>query len=151
MPYDNRLVVEVEKSPSPWSFYLSGKELSKSRRRAEQWIVPTLNRLIPSECAKRVLCVGCGNAVDVAVLREFGFDSWGADIDANCHPAARSWFVAADACVLPFDAGSFDAVISLEVVEHIGAPPGEWKPTAHARARRKQYAAELARVLRLGG
>jgi SAM-dependent methyltransferase len=151
MSHDDRFAVELEESPSAWASYRSGKELSKSRRRAEQWIVPTLNSLISPGCAKRVLCLGCGNAIDVVVLREFGFTSWGTDLDTNCHPAAASSFVVADACALPFAASSFDAVMSLEVVEHIGAPPGAWKPTAHARIQRQEYAVELVRVLRPGG
>ena len=151
MTLHNTVTPALAEAPSPWSSYRSGAELSKSRRRAEQWIVPTLRRLLPRAGAKRVLCLGCGNAIDVAVLREFGFNSWGADLDNNCCVAARNSFVVADACVLPFASDSFDAVTSLEVVEHIGTPPGDWEPTAEARAQRKRYAAELIRVLRPGG
>jgi len=151
MALHNTFPPELETPSNPWSSYRSSTELSKSRRRAEQWIVPTLRRLLPAGGAKRVLCLGCGNAIDVAVLRENGFDSWGADLDNNCCPHARSFFVVADACVLPFAAGFFDAVISLEVVEHIGSPPGDWEPTAYARAQRKRYADEVVRVLRSGG
>jgi SAM-dependent methyltransferase len=139
-------------SATVWEFYRSEKELTKSRRRAEQWLVPTIQRLIKPSPTTNVLCVGCGNAVDVLVLREHGYISYGMDADSNCHSGVKGLaFVNCDACHLPAASGKFDVTVSLEVIEHVGTPPGCWKPTAESRKVREKFVAELVRVTKPGG
>jgi SAM-dependent methyltransferase len=136
--------------PGPWDFYRTEKELRKSRRRAEEWILPTMRHLV-SRGGARILDVGCGNGVEVAVLRANGFRCVGIDFDPNCHSTAKGAFAQADACRLPFANDIFDSVLSLEVIEHIGAPPGWWRPTSEAYAERWKYVSELLRVTKPGG
>lgn len=94
----------------------------------------------------RVLEVACGTGFTLLELARLGFRTSGLDADphlcvltraaaAHFHIPASS--VAGDACALPFDAGSFDAVYSESFFEHVYDVD---------RALREQ-----ARVLRKGG
>lgn len=135
-----------------WNFYRTDHEIRKSRKRTEGWTIPAMQRL----CAGgriRVLSVGCGSAVDVAVLREHGYLCWGSDPDGNCCADARKFFVQSDACSLPFASETFDVTICLEALEHIGSPNTnrEWTPRPEYLANRKRAVAELLRVVRPGG
>jgi SAM-dependent methyltransferase len=98
-----------------------------------------VRELIPSGAA--VLEVGCGEGYGTDLLAERA-DIVGIDYDelTIAHAAARyprATFVRANLAALPFAAASFDAVISMQVVEHV------WN---HC-----EYLAECARVLRPGG
>src|SRR5438309_8827992 len=135
-----------------WNFYRTDHEVSKSRKRTEKWTIPAISRFYRNGNVQ-LLSVGCGSAVDVAVLREHGYFCWGSDPDDNCFPDARQFFVQSDACSLPFDSEAFDVTICLEAFEHIGAPNtnNEWKPCPEYRANRKRAAEEMLRVTKPGG
>ncbi|MFQ5922274.1 MAG: class I SAM-dependent methyltransferase [Anaerolineales bacterium] len=74
----------------------------------------------------KVLDVGCGTGIWVDRLhREFGITGFGIDISSQSlrtatkeSPKSLS-FLCAEGSVLPYRDGSFDAVISLDVLEHI--------------------------------
>jgi SAM-dependent methyltransferase len=96
-------------------------------------------RIAPSA---RVLEVGCGAGYGAAHLAgsvaELVATDFSDDAVAHAraaHPSVR--FVRAGALDLPFDAHSFDAIVSFQVIEHIEDD--------------RRYARELARVLRPGG
>jgi SAM-dependent methyltransferase len=155
---ETECVLEVDKrpghsgDPALWNFYRSEKEVAKSRRRAERWLSPTIRRLTKPSAATRVLCVGCGNGLDVQVLREQGYVAYGVDLDPHCHASLRGTaFAQADACNLPLPSAAFDVTVSLEVIEHIGTPPGCWKPSPKVHAKREEYVHELARVTKTSG
>lgn len=135
-----------------WNFYRTENEIRKSRKRTEEWTIPAIRRFY-DRSGIRLLSVGCGSAVDVAVLRERGYLCWGTDPDENCCAEAREFFVQADACSLPFDSEGFDVTMCMEALEHIGAPNTnrEWKPRPEYRANRKRAAEELLRVTKPGG
>lgn len=113
--------------------YNSPHEVAKSRRRTEAWTIPQLRSLGVKD--GWVLSTGCGNGVDVATLREHGYEAWGIDL----YPCACPWCKLASATDVPFADGSFSAVLSLEVIEHVPI------------AERQRYAGEILRVLRPGG
>jgi len=135
-----------------WNFYRTDHEIRKSRKRTEEWTIPAIKRF----CDRgriRLLSVGCGSAVDVAVLRERGYFCWGADPDEKCCADAREFFVQSDACSLPFASEAFDVTMCLEALEHIGAPNTnrEWKPRPEYRANRRRAVEELLRVTKPAG
>lgn len=92
----------------------------------------------------RVLDVGFGEGYGAAILSEAVGEYVGLDMseDAVRHASSRYIFPnvrfeRSDAATIPFDAGSFDLVVSFHVLEHVDQP--------------EPYLAELARVSRLGG
>lgn len=78
---------------------------------------------------RRVLDAACGEGYGSALLSEIAADVVGVDIDAQAVEHARVRygsnprlrFEQGDATRLPFDAGSFDLVVSFETLEHLAA------------------------------
>jgi SAM-dependent methyltransferase len=96
----------------------------------------------------RALDVGCGWGYNLFLLRDLGFEPFGIDIVQNDFPAARRIAAAngiglhlagADVSRLPFRSGSFEAVTSVETLEHV------------FREDRGDAFDEIARVLAAGG
>lgn len=81
-----------------------------------------ISRLLPSGIG-RVLFVGCGQGEELGLVEE---EIVAVDLALSGLRAARrrrrsASFIAADACRLPLEAGSFDMVICSEVLEHLPA------------------------------
>ncbi len=88
----------------------------------------------------RILDVGCGLGLYVRQFRAFSDDVWGVDVDEEkVAEASRTLpnILQAPAEALPFPDGTFDVVLSHEVLEHVDDD--------------RQAASELCRVLRPGG
>lgn len=90
----------------------------------------------------RVLDAGCGEGYGTAMLADVAAAATGVDLEDDVvrrasarYPRAR--FEAANLVHLPYDDGTFDAVVSLQVIEHIHSP--------------HEFVRECARVLRPGG
>lgn len=102
---------------------------------AYEWLLPIVAGL-------RVLEVGCGEGYGTAMLAGSAASIVGVDYDAltATHAAAtypRAAFVRGNLAALPFADGSFDALVTLQVIEHV------WN--------HREFVAECLRVLRPGG
>jgi SAM-dependent methyltransferase len=129
------------------------------RLRAERYYLPRLREFAAAggkELSElRVLDDGCGFGVVVEVLRQHGADAIGVDIGWR----AREWgerdpswpYLRADGRALPFADGTFDAVVSFGVIEHVGIE-GESGASEQVASdyqdHRGRYVAEALRVLR---
>jgi SAM-dependent methyltransferase len=90
----------------------------------------------------RVLVDGCGVGMYVAALQQAGAQVWGLDVEHDHLVAATANAPGAALCQgagenLPFPDGSFDMVLSHEVIEHVQDD--------------RAYVSEMARVLVSGG
>lgn len=72
---------------------------------------------------ERVLVGGCSGGQVVQLLVERGFDAWGADPsdlgEEHLYPKARGRFKRGSLHNLPFEDGSFDVLMTSDVLEHI--------------------------------
>jgi len=89
----------------------------------------------------RVLDLGCGRGRGVRALEQLGHDAWGADISereirAAEGPHPERFLLMRGGCV-PASDGSFDVIITSEVLEHVNDLD--------------MFASEVARLLRPGG
>jgi len=69
----------------------------------------------------RLLVTGCGRGQSVAAVREEGVDAWGVDVNPSvvAASAARGYVSQGDVRALAFEDGSFDMVLSVDVLEHL--------------------------------
>lgn len=113
---------------------------SRLLRDTPAWLTPTL------EPAARVLDLGCGAGMLLAALHRQGFPGVGIDVSMTWLVVARrliqEWggdpvLAAAFGEALPMADAHMDAVVSLDVIEHVNSP--------------ERYLAEICRVLRPGG
>lgn len=93
---------------------------------------------------KTVLDTGCGARQGPFIISESALKVFGLDISyAAIEYCSKNWhkdnvkYIVSDAKAIPFKNGSFDAVLSFEVIEHID--------------NYESYLSEVSRVLRQGG
>jgi len=98
--------------------------------------------LAPLVAGQQVLEVGCGEGYGTALLARSAARIVGVDYDAaaaahaaRSYPAAR--FARANLAALPVPSGSFDALVTLQVIEHVWNHP--------------EFLGECRRALRPGG
>jgi len=94
----------------------------------------------------RVLDAACGTGYGTKILADAAAEVWGVDVDAEAVEYARSkysspniHYTVASVDNLPFDDGSFDAVVSFETIEHLPIDAQE------------RFLREIARVLSADG
>jgi 2-polyprenyl-3-methyl-5-hydroxy-6-metoxy-1,4-benzoquinol methylase len=114
-------------------------------------VVPQLEKVMGlsiNNC--KVLVCGTGGGEDLEVLAGLGADAVGVDIDKSNAPFWKGRqlnCILADGRYLPFKKHSFDCVIAIEVIEHIG----QEKKGMLRKAERKRFVDELKRVCRRQG
>ena len=96
---------------------------------AHQYLAPATIRLLRESGARTVLDLGCGNGAFTALLQGAGFEVTGCDLSASGIALAHLQFPD-----IPFfqqdlsqplpehHAGQYDAVVSMEVIEHLLLP-----------------------------
>lgn len=126
------------------AYYDNEREAYKARRRTREWTVPALAKLGVNPPA-RVLFVGSGHGIEVLASRELGYDAWGIDMRPPLAEAA-AWCRVGDGTRLDYRDKEFDAVLALEVIEHVGGDYNENEPMAEMRRR---FANQLRRIGRL--
>jgi 2-polyprenyl-3-methyl-5-hydroxy-6-metoxy-1,4-benzoquinol methylase len=96
---------------------------------AHEYLAPATIRLLRESGARMVLDLGCGNGAFTALLREAGFEVAGCDLSASGIALAQvqfpdiSFFQQDLSQPLPeHHAGRYDAVVSMEVIEHLLLP-----------------------------
>ncbi|WAX55916.1 class I SAM-dependent methyltransferase [Jatrophihabitans cynanchi] len=136
-------VPRLSQDDSHWSFYASEHELSKSKRKLDNFLLPLLERLD----ARRVLEVGCGSAAFPIWLRDLGYEAFG--VDPSLQPVITdqyAYLASTDGQHLPHEDRFFDLVYSLEVIEHVGARFRARELAEDVSEQRAAFVAELCRV-----
>lgn len=106
-------------------------------------VISGIDRVHPKGSGRRLLDIGCGTGFFTVPLGKQFEEVHGVDVNADCvaafgrsaPPNFRAHVV--DAAELPFPTGYFDAIITIETLEHVSDLAG--------------VAMEAARVLRQGG
>lgn len=137
--------------PSNTGDYIEAQHFN-AERLLEAFLKPLIATLRPTNA----LDVGCGSGEMVKLLRTCGIACYGIDVLSN----SKHWAMAgaepnslfcADATSLPFANNSFDFVMSLGVIEHIGTLNGHCTLKKTYIDDRQRYAKEIVRVTRPGG
>jgi 2-polyprenyl-6-hydroxyphenyl methylase/3-demethylubiquinone-9 3-methyltransferase len=96
---------------------------------AHSYLLPTIERLLKSAVVgARLIDLGCGNGSVTAYCSELGYDVVGVDpsvegvAQARCKHPSLTFHQASAYDNLASMFGTFDCVLSLEVVEHVYAP-----------------------------
>jgi SAM-dependent methyltransferase len=127
-------------------------QISSWRRFYQEYLKPWADQ----EKTERILEVGCGLGMGIALFRRDGYDAFGIDLPNLAPFWAREkrdprHFFLSDGGRTPFPDGYFDAVITLGTIEHIGTLTGHNTLAADYGATRKSFAAELLRITKPGG
>jgi SAM-dependent methyltransferase len=99
---------------------------------AHSYLIPSLLSVLGPPDSRRILDVGCGNGFVSRALLEKGYDVIGLDASTEGIERAKRYApgrffvhrVGTDALPAQLLSGTFDIVVSLEVIEHIYAPRG---------------------------
>ncbi len=138
-----------------WMEHEAPREEEFQRGVAARYLLPLLARLHLPPGRSTVLSAACGLAADVDALNAAGYPSWGID----CGNRVLRWserrsqarLARADVSGLPFPDGSFDLVMALDVLEHIGVVGDTTTVAPDYHERRVQALRSLVRVTKPGG
>ncbi|MBS1993067.1 MAG: class I SAM-dependent methyltransferase [Cyanobacteria bacterium SZAS LIN-3] len=89
--------------------------------------IPRIPEVLQTKNVKRVLDLGCGSGWLSVYLARQGFEVVGIDVSAQAISLAETWalqedlkiaFSVGDIADLPYEAGSFDAIVANSIFEH---------------------------------
>ena len=132
------------------------QEGQTTRDRFNRYFIPLFQKLgLKKDCA--ILCLGCGSGDDVETFiaarfkNTFGIDmGWRSDWWQKNSRDPEHFFIA-DGRKLPFSDGSFDVVISLGVIEHVGAIGDSAELYPDVKEQRLDFIREACRLLKNDG
>jgi SAM-dependent methyltransferase len=109
------------------------------------------------QAGQRVLSLGCGLALDVAEFVKRGHDAYGIETanlvdvwpDLLGNDASRC--VVSTSGMLPFPDESFDLIVSMNVLEHVGTVPPKELVTPQTDRIRKDFVRGAVAKLKVGG
>ena len=152
--FDDHWMLDPDKMRD-WLEIEAPREEEYEEKLAARYIKPMMQRLglQPGRCA--VLSAGCGLASDVDVLVDDGYDTWGIDIGNR----VMRWkdrryperLARGDIRTMPFPDASFDFVLSLNTIEHIGTVGDTDRVTPDYHEQRRMAVRDLLRVTKPGG
>ena len=129
-------------------------ELASGRRFVQRYLLPKLESLQLGHAS--VLSVGCGVGEDVAELRRQGYEAFGVELWglraskwAEMERSPQS-FCIANAVKLPFEDKTFDVVLCIGLIEHIGAVGASSELNPDWKYQRERFLKEMLRVARCG-
>ncbi|WJW76304.1 class I SAM-dependent methyltransferase [Thiohalobacter sp. IOR34] len=132
------------------------QEDETTRQRFRRYFVPLLEQWGVTG-SDRILCLGCGGAADVFELQSNGFrQTYGIDMGWRAvwwgeHGLDPRYLCLSDGRTLPFEDETFDVVISLGVIEHVGAVGETAELYPDYEASRIRFLREATRVLKKDG
>lgn len=121
----------MERPPTAWDRFYHTQVAPWRGERSLEPFAPVLQ-------GQRVLELGVGNGKTLRSLQQSGFDAVGLDVSWNV-VARHGTGILGDASLLPFQDASFDTVLDIHCLGHVG------------KARRQQGFARIYDVLRSGG
>jgi SAM-dependent methyltransferase len=145
----------ANKKEQDWlSAIMEGENLANVRK-VKEYLLPLLSRISNNSIGDlKLISIGCGFGADVDALVNSGVDAYGVEAFSRTQMwnsrQNKGRFIIADGRDLPFKNESFDIVLCLEVMEHVG-DMGEEKGDANLLQEREKFAKELTRILKTGG
>jgi SAM-dependent methyltransferase len=138
-----------------WLATRAPKEAAFQAGVARHFVLPLLSDLGNEPGQASLLSAACGVAADVDALNDAGFATWGIDCGSRVHcwsaRHARQRLARASLLQLPFPDGSFDVVLAIDALEHIGVLGDTTHVAPDFAAQRQEAMRSLLRVTRPGG
>lgn len=145
----------ITEKEQDWLNAIMNSEEFANVRKIKEYLLPLLSRISNNSLGDlKLISVGCGFGADVDALVNSGVDAYGVEAFSRTQMwnlrQNKGVFIIADGRDLPFKNESFDIVLCLEVMEHVGAMEEE-KGDVNLLQEREKFAKELTRILKTGG